>query len=37
MKNNIIDEWLSKNGDTAVAKKVEEKLKKIEEQKLIKK
>ena len=37
MKNNIIDEWLSKNGDPTVAKKVEEKLKKIEEQKLIKK
>ena len=37
MKNNIIDEWLSKKGDLAVAKKIEEKLKKIEEQKLIKK
>tara|TARA_R110000868_G_scaffold254649_1_gene511224 strand:+ start:347 stop:460 length:114 start_codon:yes stop_codon:yes gene_type:complete len=37
MKNNIIDEWLSKKGDPAVTKKIEEKLKKIEEQKLIKK
>jgi len=35
MKSNIIDKWLSKN--PAIVKKVEEKLKKIEEQKLIKK